>query len=91
MRERDEQPEYLDLDGDGVPDAVRTTSHTEYEVDGADVMETVEELDQAIGDDGRPAMIDWRDTVVVDADYDGTADLVEVTEVALRPADANDR
>lgn len=80
-----QEPEYLDLDGDGVPDAVKTTREVAYEADGADVVERVEELDRAIDDDGRPGAIDWTDTVMVDADHDGEADLVEVTEIELRP------
>jgi hypothetical protein len=85
MAERDGEAEYLDLDGDGVPDAVRTTSEASYQADGVDVVETVEELDRDIDDEGRPGEIDWTDTVVVDTDRDGAADLVEVTEIELRP------
>jgi len=84
MAERDGEPEYLDLDGDGVPDAVRTRRQAAYEVGGAEVVETVEELDRDIGDDGRPGTIDVSDTLAVDSDHDGRADFVEVTEVEVR-------
>ncbi len=85
MAVRDDEPEYLDLDGDGVPDAVRTTKHVEYEVGDAEVVETVRELDRDIDDEGRPGVIDWTDTVAVDVDGDGGAELLEVTEVEVRP------
>jgi hypothetical protein len=87
-RDNDE-PEYLDLDGDGVPDAVRTTERIDYEVGGAEVVETVRELDREIGDDGRPGEIEWSDTVTVDVDHDGSTDAIEVLEVEVRP-DARD-
>jgi hypothetical protein len=45
------ETEYLDLDGDGLPDAVRTVITLEL---GGDAVERVETLEWGIGDDGTP-------------------------------------
>jgi len=82
------ETEYLDLDGDGVPDAVRTTSTAEYDLaDGPEIVETVEELDRDIDDDGRPRTIEWVDAISVDADRDGTPDLIDLTSLEVRTSD----
>lgn len=45
------ETEYLDLDDDGLPDAVRIV--TTMRIDG-DTVERVESLEWGIGDDGEP-------------------------------------
>ena len=65
----DEELRYLDLDGDGVPDAVETTRITEIDVDGdgtPDIIEVSRERDVAIDDDGHPAAVERTETVAVD-------------------------
>ncbi len=80
------ETEYLDLDGDGVPDAVRTTETVEYETDsGAEVVEEVREVDAGIGADGVPTTVTVTDTVAIDADHDGVPDAAEVIEVTVHP------
>lgn len=82
--------DYLDLDGDGVPDAVRTTKTVVYSVlGGPDIIESVEEFDRDIGDDGRPRLIEWLDTIAVGADGDGQFDLIDVTALEVRATDNN--
>jgi len=52
--------EYLDLDGDGVPDAVRTIDTRaawSNRVGDFEVLQTVEELAWGIGDDGVPEAV----------------------------------
>ena len=76
--------EYLDLDCDGVPDAVLTTQSVEVGVvGGPDVIETVEELDRCIGDDGQPGAVEWRETVTFSADGDGESDAADVVALEL--------
>ncbi len=82
------ETEYLDLDGDGVPDAVRTTRTAEYDLaEGPDIVETVVELDRDIDDDGRPRAIEWVDAISVDADRDGTPELIDLTSLEVRTSD----
>ena len=78
------ETEYLDLDGDGLPDAVRTTRVTGFDVTGdgiIDVVETVEEVASEIGVAGQPEHITITDTVETDFEHDGTPDIVETVEV----------
>ena len=72
-----EEVEYVDLDGDGVPDAVRTTCTRSFDMshDGsAELIETVEEqLAWGIDVDGVPEGIHIVDTIHADLDHDGPA------------------
>ena len=82
--------EYLDLDQDGVPDAVRTTRVTGYDVTGdgeVDVVETVQEVASAIDETGAPHHVVITDTVAVDLDHDGTDDYVDAVEVEVDVVD----
>jgi hypothetical protein len=50
-----QQIEYLDLDGDGLPDAVRTIETLGVEIDGVvQTIEQIETLEAQIGVDGVP-------------------------------------
>lgn len=63
--------EYLDLDGDGVPDAVRTVHlvGVDLTLDGvADVVETMEELATGIDITGEPEAVRVVDTIERRAD-----------------------
>jgi hypothetical protein len=65
---------YLDLDHDGVPDAVHTTSVLRYAAAGdgrTDFVETIEELATDIDDAGEPGHLARRDIVSVDFDHHG--------------------
>jgi hypothetical protein len=78
-----EEVEYLDLDGDGVLDAVRTTCTRSFDMShdgGADLIETVERLTWGIDVDGFPEGIHVVDTLHADLDHDGFAEHVESTE-----------
>jgi hypothetical protein len=80
------ETEYLDLDRDGVVDAVRTTKVTGYDLTGdgeIDVVETVEELAEDIDIAGTPAHAILTDTVEADFDHDGTAEITESIEVDI--------
>jgi hypothetical protein len=61
---------YLDLDGDGVPDAVETTDVEITESEGAGHratrVEVVTEVDADIDDDGVPGTVEVSDTVIVE-------------------------
>jgi hypothetical protein len=61
---------YLDLDGDGVPDAVETTDVEVTEIEGAGhhttKVEVVTEVDADIDDDGVPGTVEVSDTVIVE-------------------------
>ncbi len=59
-----EDVEFLDLDGDGVPDAVRFTERTVVHLAGADVVHVREELDAGIDVDGIPHSVELTDTVL---------------------------
>lgn len=65
---------YLDLDGDGVPDAVETTEIEVTEILGAGHratrVEVVTEIDADIDDDGHPGSVDVSDTVIVENERD---------------------
>ena len=55
------ETKYLDLDDDGVPDAVETVEWVAVDVDldgTPDVVTAVSELDAEIGDDGVPERIE---------------------------------
>jgi hypothetical protein len=83
------ETEYLDLDRDGVVDAVRTTRVTGYDLTGdgkLDVVETVEELAEGIDVAGTPEHVVVSDTVEADFDHDGTADIVESVELDIEQA-----
>jgi hypothetical protein len=80
------ETEYLDLDSDGVVDAVRTTTVRGYDVTGdgeIDVVETVEELAEGIDVTGTPEHVTLTDTVEADFDHDGTADITESVELDI--------
>jgi hypothetical protein len=80
------ETEYLDLDRDGVVDAVRTTTVTGYDVTGdgeIDIVETVEELAEAIDIAGTPGHVVVTDTVETDFDHDGTAEIIESVELDI--------
>jgi hypothetical protein len=79
--------EYLDLDGDGVPDAIETTrTRTGESPSGAAVVEEIRELDSDIGLDGVPTTVTVTDTVAVDANHRGVPNVVEVVKVVTHPA-----
>jgi hypothetical protein len=54
----------LDLDGDGVPDAVETISVDVSSDDGTETVEIVDELDAEIDDDGVPHHIEVERVIV---------------------------
>jgi hypothetical protein len=59
---------YLDMSGDGVPDAVERISRSAFRGDGSDFVDTVEEtrrLEYGIGVTGTPAGVAERTTVSV--------------------------
>jgi hypothetical protein len=72
------ETEYLDLDHDGLPDAVRRHTAVVYHLDG-DAAEVVDELATGIGDDGVPTVAAVTDAVALDIDADGTVDRIEVS------------
>jgi hypothetical protein len=77
--------EYLDLDRDGIPDAVQATNCAEYRrPDGISVFQTTRELDAGIGDDGCPKSITWSNTVSVHGDQRRPEGRV-VVALELRP------
>ena len=60
---------YLDLDGDGVPDAVQTVEAIPVDRTGdgvTDAVGVVEEIASDIGDDGVPEHIDVVETKIVE-------------------------
>jgi hypothetical protein len=76
-----EDVEYLDLDGDGVPDAVRTTCTRSFDMSpDAVLIETIDRLAWGIDVDGLPEGIHVVDTLHTDLDNDGFAEHVESTE-----------
>jgi hypothetical protein len=85
--------EYLDLDNDGVLDAVQTSETRKYaRADGADVVEETRELDSSIGLDGLPTTVTVTDAVTIDTDHDGAPNAAEVITVITHPAGrANDQ
>jgi hypothetical protein len=80
------ETEYLDLDDDGVPDAVQITETVQHESGGADLVEEIRELDTGIGPDGVPTTVTVTDTVTIDSDHDGVPNTAEVTSVTIHPA-----
>ena len=77
------ETEYLDLDGDGVPDAVRTTRTVGFDSthDGRiDIVETTEELASGIDIAGMPRVIHVTDTVEADLDHDGFVEQIDSVE-----------
>jgi hypothetical protein len=80
------ETEYLDLDHDGVLDAVQITETVEFETDGAEGVEQIRELDTGIGTDGASTTVTVTDTVTIDTDHDGVPDAIEVTTVTVHPA-----
>lgn len=71
---------YLDLDGDGVPDAVQTSQTVGYDTtrDGAaDRVETMDEVASKIGIDGVPHHVELTQTIEADAD-DGSLEVIDV-------------
>ncbi len=82
-----DKTEYLDLDDDGVPDAVERRETRKYpNVDGADVVEEIRELDSGIGPDGIATTVTVTDAVTIDTDHDGVPNAAEVTTVIMHPA-----
>ncbi len=80
------ETEYLDLDHDGVPDAVQTTAMVEYHTEaGVDVVESIREVDSGIGPDGVPTTVTVSDAIAFETDHDGTPDAAEVIEVTVHP------
>jgi len=89
---RTARTEYLDLDDDGVPDAVEQSETFEYETpDGAEIVEEIREVDAGITADGVPATVTVTDTVLVDTDRDGAADAAEVTTITIHPEPESER
>ena len=80
------ETEYLDLDHDGVLDAVQITETLEFETGGAELVEKIRELDAGIGTDGVPTTVTVTDTVTIETDHDGVPDAAEVTTVTVNPA-----
>ena len=78
--------EYLDLDGDGVPDAVRTTRTVivdHVHQGGVDLVEVTEELASGIGVDGVPRSTHVVETVDAAFPGDPSAGFVDVIEYDL--------
>jgi hypothetical protein len=64
---------YLDLDGDGVPDAVQMTEAIEYDVTGdgvPDIVEIVDETAAGIGIDGVPDHVEVTEPVAVRVEHE---------------------
>ena len=70
MGEIERETRYLDLDGDGVPDATETIEvrRTSVDVGGhhTTVTEVVDEIDSEIDVDGEPGAVQVSDTIVVE-------------------------
>jgi hypothetical protein len=80
------ETEYLDLDDDGVPDAVQITETVQYESGGAGLVEEIRELDTGVGPDGVPTTVTVTDTVTIDTDHDGVPNAVDITGFTVHPA-----
>jgi hypothetical protein len=81
-------PAYLDLDGDGVPDAVRTIHVEAFDVDGdgvADVVEIIQEVDAEIDDDGAPHVVTVTDTLGLDVDPTSAQVVIGTSTREVRP------
>jgi hypothetical protein len=70
MGEIERETRYLDLDGDGVPDATETIEVRRQSIDvgghHTTVTEVVDEIDSEIGVDGEPGAVQVSDTIVVE-------------------------
>jgi len=70
MDESNDEAKLLDLDGDGVPDAVETTEVTVEVLESGGhhfvAVEVVDEIDSEIGIDGVPGTVEVSDTVLVE-------------------------
>ncbi len=76
--------EFLDLDADGVPDAIEVTETFAYDTpDGAEVVEEIREVDAGIDEEGVPTTVTVTDTVIIDTDHDGAPDAAEVTTLTV--------
>jgi hypothetical protein len=75
MGDSTRETKYLDLDGDGVPDAVETTETKVAMIDdGVHRMievEVLDEIDSEITIDGVPGSVEVSDTVIVEDVGDG--------------------
>jgi hypothetical protein len=63
---------YLDLDGDGVPDAVQMVERVSIDASGdghADVIELRQEIARGIGVDGIPEAVDVVDRTTIELDH----------------------
>jgi hypothetical protein len=79
---RRHETRYLDLDGDGVPDAVETTDRAVIHVDGrgvADIVQETDEVDAEIDDDGVPHTVQVTERLAFATD--GTAAVAEFVSV----------
>jgi len=84
------ETEFLDLDCDGVPDAVKTTSTIAVDISHdrrVDVVETTEEIASEIDINGVPHAIRVADTVEADLGHDGFAESVDSVEYELELVD----
>lgn len=70
MGEIERETRYLDLDGDGVPDATETIEVRRQSIDvgghHTTVTEVVDEIDSEIDVDGEPGAVQVSDTIVVE-------------------------
>lgn len=79
---------YLDLDGDGLPDAIEQTQTVPLHVgsDGvADVVRVIDELDTDIDDEGNPGTVRVTEKLAIDFDHDGVAEVTEVISYDSTP------
>jgi hypothetical protein len=70
MGEIERETRYLDLDGDGVPDATETIEVRRQTIDTpghhTTVTEVVDEIDSEIGVDGEPGEVQVSDTILIE-------------------------
>jgi hypothetical protein len=81
------EPKYLDLDGDGVPDAVQTVRVNTFDITGdgiAEAIEVIQEVDAEIDDDGAAHRVTVTDTLELDVEHDGHPVVIEITSHAAR-------
>jgi hypothetical protein len=77
---------YLDLSGDGIPDAVETTQTAAFDVTGdgiPDVVRVTTEIATEIGVDGVPRRVEIVEMIEGDFDHDGFAEDIVTTAVTL--------
>lgn len=82
---REPDVEFLDLDGDGVPDAVRITrsSVLRWAPDGREeVVKVISELDAGIGVDGIAATVETTETLEIHLGTDDGGAVADVVEGA---------